>query len=60
VVLRRCETGTEAAIWADAYRAVLRSLDIAPWWRVKIDPADAKSTYRPRMWKIIAGFQLLV
>jgi hypothetical protein len=38
VVLRRCETGTEAAIWADAYRAVLRSLDIAPWWRVKNRP----------------------
>ncbi len=40
VVLRRCETGAEAAIWADAYRSVLTSLGIAAWWRVRIDPAD--------------------
>jgi hypothetical protein len=41
VVLRRCESDAEAAIWADAYRAVLASLGITDWWRVRIDPADA-------------------
>jgi len=40
VVLRRCESEAEAALWADAYRSVLAALDIAAWWRVRIDPAD--------------------
>jgi hypothetical protein len=40
VLLRRCETGAEAAIWANAYREVLTSLGIAAWWRVRIDRAD--------------------
>jgi len=41
MVLRRCESAGEAELWADAYRSVLASLDIAAWWRVRIEPADA-------------------
>ncbi len=41
VVLRRCESAAEAAIWADAFRAVLAVLGIADWWPVRINPADA-------------------
>jgi hypothetical protein len=41
IVLRRCQSPAEAEIWAAAFRAVLTSLDIAAWWRVRIDPADA-------------------
>lgn len=41
VVLRRCESPAEAEVWAAAFRSVLTSLDIAAWWRVRIDTADA-------------------
>jgi hypothetical protein len=40
VVLHRCESGPEAVVWADAYRSVLKSLGIAVWWKVRVDPAD--------------------
>ena len=40
VVLHRCESGPEAVVWADAYRSVLRSLGIAAWWHVHVDPVD--------------------
>jgi hypothetical protein len=53
VVLRRCDSEAEAAIWAGAFRAVLAALGIADWWRVRIDPADAGAhlvgvDYEPR------------
>ena len=41
VILHRCEDEAEAERWADACRSVLRSLGIAAWWRVRVDPADA-------------------
>ncbi len=41
VILHRCADEAEAERWADACRAVLRSLGIAAWWRVRVDPADA-------------------
>lgn len=41
VVLHRCENEDEAQMWAGAYQQVLKSLGIAAWWRVRIDPADA-------------------
>ena len=40
VVLHRCESGPEACVWADAYRSMLKSLGIADWWHVSVDPAD--------------------
>jgi len=57
VVLRRCETADEAEVWADAYRSVLASLDVAAWWRVRIDPAEAGALnvgYQPACRAVIA------
>ncbi len=42
VLLRRCEDRAEAERWAIAYKEVLRSLEIADFWKVRIDPADAE------------------
>jgi hypothetical protein len=53
VVLHCCEDAAEAERWADACRSVLKSLDVAAWWRVRIDPADrgallVSADYEPR------------
>jgi hypothetical protein len=53
VVLHACQDEAEARVWADACRSVLRSLEVADWWRVRIDPADAgtllvSADYEPR------------
>jgi hypothetical protein len=37
VVLHRAPTEPEAELWAGACRSVLRSLEIADWWRVQVD-----------------------